>query len=176
MPHVRAPSLPRAQELVNYVATNEDLRPSHGPAHAGSLWLRVILSAVAVTVALTSSLGIRQNGDRPEFLADKLGSAAAAFHVTAAGDAVAITRSGYELRAGGRRVAISSADESGTQWERYERGAVRTTPFGEETVVVDGNVVEQFLTVTEPTTGTRSSTTTRGSPTSSSTTTSARRR
>jgi len=157
MPHVRAPSLPRAQELVNYVATNEDLRPSHGPAHAGSLWLRVILSAVAVTVALTSSLGIRQNGDRPEFLADKLGSAAAApLHVTAAGDAV--------------------ADESGTQWERYERGAVPTTPFGEETVVVDGNVVEQFLTVTEPTTGTRSSTTTRGSPTSSSTTTSARRR
>ena len=48
-------------------------------------------------------------------------------------------------------VAIASADESGAAWQRYAQGAARTTPFGEETVVVDGNVVEQFLTVSERT-------------------------
>ena len=68
-------------------------------------------------------------------------------HVPEAGDRVVVQRSGYELEAGARRLAISSADQSGAQWKGYEKGAARATPFGEETVVIDGNVVEQFLTV-----------------------------
>ena len=42
---------------------------------------------------------------------------------------------------------MSSEDQDGDSWHQFKSGAARSTPFGSETVVVDGNVVEQFLTV-----------------------------
>ena len=158
MADVRAfTSLSRAQDMrVKHVAIDEELRPSNRPAGAGWLAVRAALlalaAAVGLAVTLTGDALLGRETGRPEFLADKLGSSSpASRHVTDAGDRVLLQRSGYELVARAGRVAISSEDESGEAWRRYEQGAARPTPFGEETVVVDGNVVEQFLTVTERT-------------------------
>ena len=138
------------------MATNRDLRPPTAPAPAGWLALRAGLALVAGVAAVAFVAGsalLERGAERPAFLADKLGSsvATAPRHETASGGRVELPRSGYALRTQAGRVAIASADESGARWRSFENGSVRTTPFGEETVVVDGEVVEQFLTVTERT-------------------------
>ncbi len=111
----------------------------------------LVVAAVAGATMVAGS-GLRERGgDQPRFLAKALGSsiATAPERRTSAGHVVRLPRSGYSLETARERVALSSADPAGTTWSQFEGGAMRSTPFGAETVVVDGDVVEQFLTVTE---------------------------
>ncbi len=154
---VRALSLLRARlkPEITHLATNEELRPSKRPAHAGSMPVRavrfILLALVAAIAGGAACLlaGGSPAPKPPAFLASALGTTvtAAPERLTDAGHSVELPRSGYELEAGTNTFALSSEDQDGDSWHQFESGAARSTPFGSETVVLDGDVVEQFLTV-----------------------------
>ena len=157
MPLVRAlsPLRARLKAEKHLLATNEELRPSNRPAHAGMMpvrTLRLILLALVAAVAGGAACLLPSDSATPRppaFLASALGTDVEGTpeRLTDAGEIVSLPRSGYELEAGTDTLALSSEDQDGDSWHQFESGAARSTPFGSETVVLDGNVVEQFLTV-----------------------------
>ncbi|MDX6438217.1 MAG: hypothetical protein QOF45_800, partial [Gaiellaceae bacterium] len=137
------------------MATNEELRPSNRPASAGAVPMRafrlILLAVVAALAAGAASVFPHGSAipQQPAFLAKALGAGVAGTpeRRTNAGQRVSLPRSGYQLEAGTHALTLSSAAPEGNSWHQFEQGAVRSTPFGTETVVVHRNVVEQFLTV-----------------------------
>ena len=138
------------------MATNEELRPSNRPAHAGSTsvrTLRLILLALVAAIAGGAACVLPTGGSTtptpPAFLASALGIGVVGTpeRLTDAGESVNLPRSGYELESGTDTLALSSENQDGDTWHQFKSGAARSTPFGSEAVVLDGNVVEQFLTV-----------------------------
>ena len=115
----------------------------------------IVLALIAALAGGAACLlpGGSQTPRPPAFLASALGTTVAGTpeRLTDAGESVSLPRSGYELQAGTDTLALSSEDQDGDSWHQFEAGATRSTPFGSETVVVDGNVVEQFLTVEQRT-------------------------
>ena len=70
-------------------------------------------------------------------------------YVPATGVKVELGDSGYVVRNPTGTISLASEDAAGGNWNRFERGAVRSTPFGSESVVVTSTRAEQFLTVRE---------------------------
>ena len=104
--------------------------------------LRVILLALVAAIAGGAATLIA-SGDRvaaPVFLHAALG---------AEGGKVELGDSGYVVQNPTGTLSLASEDAAGGEWNRFERGAVRSTPFGSESVVVTSTRAEQFLTVRE---------------------------
>ncbi len=147
MPPVRAlsPLRARLKAEKHLLATNEDLRPSNRPAHAGMMpvrTLRLILLALIAAVAGGAACLLPSDSATPRppaFLASALGADVEGTpeRLTDAGEVVSLPRSGYELEAGTDTLALSSEDQDGDSWHQFESGAARATPFGSETVVLD---------------------------------------
>ena len=139
------------------MAINEELRPSNHPAFAGSILLRSVAAAallITLAVLLVGGAALRGDARDTPFLESALGASleAAPDRRTPAGVRIDLPHSGYKLDAGDKQtLQLTSADATGGTWRHHERGAVRSTPFGAETVVVDGEVVEQFLTISKRT-------------------------
>ena len=70
-------------------------------------------------------------------------------YVPVTGVEVELGDSGYVVRNPTGTISLASEDAAGGNWNRFERGAVRSTPFGSESVVVTSTRTEQFLTVRE---------------------------
>ena len=86
----------------------------------------------------------------PAFLHAALGAQGGkSSYVPATGVKVELGDSGYVVRNPTGTVSLASEDAAGGDWNHFERGAVRSTPFGSETVVVTSTRAEQFLTVRE---------------------------
>ncbi len=114
--------------------------------------LRLVLLALVAALAGTAASLFPSDSPAPTppaFLASALGPDVASTpeRLTDDGHSVSLPRSGYKLEAGVNTFALSSDDQDGDSWHQFESGAARSTPFGSEAVVLDGNVVEQFLTV-----------------------------
>ena len=137
------------------MATNEELRPSNRPAHAGMMpvrTLRLILLALVAAIA-GGAATLLASDDRvaaPTFLRAALGTeGGTSTYVPVIGVEVALGDSGYVVRNPTGTISLASEDATGGNWNRFERGAVRSTPFGSESVVVTSTRAEQFLTVRE---------------------------
>jgi hypothetical protein len=137
------------------LATNEELRPSNRPAHAGAIpvrTLRLVLLAVVAAVAAGAATLIPGGSDNPvaapAFLRAQLGAEGGqSRYAPATGVEVELGDSGYVVQDPTGTVSLASKDGAGGDWNRFERGAVRSTSFGSETVVVTPTRAEQFLTV-----------------------------
>ena len=151
MPHVRAHSLPRAKELRIHLATNEELRPSNRPAHAGSALLLALLTLVAAGAALLAGSTLRDGTRQVAFLDEALG---------ASGRTAPLAKSlptGERFRIRDRALVAETDFGSvalepiglarGAGWTRSEHGVSRSTSFGRRTLVLDGTKAEEFLTV-----------------------------
>ncbi len=157
MPQVRAThtSLPRAKEMRVYnVATNEELRPSNRPAHAGSPWLLPFLGLVAIAAALTLvTLGRHAEHEAhtpARFLNDSLGEERAApLAPVQAGNATARIDAGRLVVQGPQRdrVALEALVGGVPGWQRHAGGEWRATPFGSEAITLGTVDPEHFLTV-----------------------------
>ena len=114
--------------------------------------LRLILLALVAAIAGGAATLIH-SGDHlaaPAFLHAALGTQGGkSSYVPATGVKVELGDSGYVVRNPTGTVSLASEDAAGGEWNRFERGAVRSTPFGSETVVVTSTRAEQFLTVRE---------------------------
>ena len=114
--------------------------------------LRLILLALVAAIAGGAATLIH-SGDHlaaPAFLHAALGAEGGkSSYVPATGVKVELGDSGYVVRNPTGTVSLASEDAAGGNWNRFERGAVRSTPFGSETVVVTSTRAEQFLTVRE---------------------------
>jgi hypothetical protein len=136
------------------VATPEDLRPSNRPADAGSLPVRLLasllLTILATALAVLLAGGAATSVSAPQFVRAPLGSEGGDNrYEPATGIGVELGRSGYAVSGAAGEVRLASEDPAGGDWRHFERGAVRSTAFGTETVVVTANRAEQFLEVAE---------------------------
>jgi hypothetical protein len=57
--------------------------------------------------------------------------------------------SGFKVAHQGTSVSLASREVSGGEWRRFANGVVRHTPFGSETIIVERDQTEQFLTVAQ---------------------------
>ncbi|NUT55882.1 MAG: hypothetical protein HOQ03_07865, partial [Thermoleophilia bacterium] len=139
------------EERVNHVATNEELRPSKRPAHAGSALLLALVALVATAAALLATATLRHEEPQVEFLAQALGTP----NRTAPLQRSLPTGERFRIR---DRALVAEADfgsvalqpiglARGAEWTRSEHGVTRRTPFGSRTLVLDGTTAEEFLTV-----------------------------
>jgi hypothetical protein len=143
------------------VTTSQRVWPSgKRPAFAGRLGvagpippariLALLALAAAVAQMLASATRREAAFPAPSFLTDALGAphaAAPLVRTPARGVEVTIRDAGYEVRRGRASVALTSADAEQQPWTRFARGVSRPTPFGDETIAVDGTRTEEFLTV-----------------------------
>ena len=111
----------------------------------------IVLALVAAIAGGAATLIANDSGDpfaAPAFLRAPLGAEGAdSTYAPTSGVAVELGHSGYVVQNPTGTVSLASKDVAGGDWDRFERGAVRTTPFGSETVVVTSSRTEQFLTV-----------------------------
>ncbi|MBI4172541.1 MAG: Ig-like domain-containing protein, partial [Actinobacteria bacterium] len=136
------------------MARNPELRQFEGPAPAGHPRGRVLVTAAALA-ALVAGLFVLvgPGGERPappSFLAESLGSArdSASLARTPTTDvAVEIRSTGYSVAHTGGRVVLSPVLGSAGAWKRFDGGVARRTSFGTETITVDSERTEQYLTV-----------------------------
>src|SRR4051794_35201560 len=56
-------------------------------------------------------------------------------------------RGGYAIRHGRRAVGVTTLGAGGAAWHSRRGGVTRPTPFGRESILVDGTKTEQYLTV-----------------------------
>ena len=114
--------------------------------------LRLILLALVAAIAGGAATLIA-SGDRvaaPSFLRPTLGAEGGkSSYRPTTGVQVELGDSGYTVRNPTGTISLASEDAAGGDWNRFERGAVRSTPFGSESVVVTSTRTEQFLTVRE---------------------------
>src|SRR5687767_3827087 len=88
----------------------------------------------------------------PGFLSDALGpeeSGAPLERTPAPGIGVRIHTEGYTVTRWGDSVSVVGEDVGGAKWRRHVHGVTRTTDFGAETIIVDGDRTEEFFTVTK---------------------------
>jgi hypothetical protein len=115
--------------------------------------LRGVAGVAGVLFCLLALLGpARETDTLPRFLHEALGppqAAAPLLHHPADGVRVAIKPDHFTVVRGAASVSLAAEGVGNTEWRHFENGATRTTPFGAETVVVDGDKAEQYLTVTE---------------------------
>ena len=120
----------------------------HGPRRTAAIAAAVFGVIVCVAALAVFALGGRGQAASttvdgvPRFLVSPLGSAGAQRlpQVTRAGFAARITRGGFVASSGRGRIALSTA--AAGSWEPYRHGAVRTTWFGREAIVVaPGSIV-----------------------------------
>src|SRR5688500_11375468 len=86
------------------------------------------------------------------FLAKALGSPATQAPLTrevAPHLAVTIGRAGFTVNHHEASVSLAGQYEGTARWQRFENGVSRRTRFGLDTIVVDREKAEQFLTVDE---------------------------
>ena len=62
---------------------------------------------------------------------------------------MAVESDRFSVVRGADSVSLAAVGTGNGEWKHFEDGVTRTAPFGSETVVVDGEKVEQFLTVEE---------------------------
>ena len=109
-----------------------------------------LAAAVFVTIV---QLGAPARSDGPPaFLTGALGASdpqASLVRHSAPGLELAIDGSGFRLRTGSTSVSLETQGAAAGDWHRFENGVSRETPFGAETIVLDGPSVEQFITVRE---------------------------
>ena len=136
------------------VATNEELRPSNRPAHAGSAWLLPFLGLVAIATALalvTLGRHAEHEAHTPaRFLNDSLGAERAApLAPVQAGNATARIDAGRLVVQGPQRdrVALEALVGGAPGWQRHAGGEWRATPFGSEAITLGTDDPEHFLTV-----------------------------
>ena len=134
------------------MAIDEELRPSNRPADAGSLPVRLLASLVLTVLATAFAVlvagGTVTSVSAPAFVRAPLGAEGGdgRFEPTS-GIGVELGRSGYAVHGAAGEAALSTEDAAGGDWRHFERGAVRSTAFGSETVVVTPTRTEQFLSV-----------------------------
>jgi hypothetical protein len=111
------------------------------------------VAAAALAVLLLGASGsVREAPPLPSFLHEALGtpqSAAPLLRRPADGVRVAIDSDRFTVAHGADSVSLTAESNGDAEWRRFENGVTRATPFGAETVVVDGDRTEQYLTVTE---------------------------
>src|SRR5687768_8783502 len=133
------------------MATNEDLRPSKRPAHAGRLPVRtvvVVVLAALLAAALLAGAALKRETPQVEFLQQALGEPVAAAPLTRKPDAntvVQLHENGYSLDRGDISVGLRSTDSGAGGLERRANGVSRRTAFGWEAVTVTPAKTEQFL-------------------------------
>ncbi len=145
----------RAREMrVKHVATNEELRPSNRPAHAGHRWLLPFLGFAAIAAAMCLvTVGRHADHDAhtpARFLNEALGSdRSAPLAPVRAGSATARIDAGRLLVQGPQReqVGLSALVGGSPRWERRANGEWRATPFGSEAITLGTADPEHFLTV-----------------------------
>ena len=135
------------------MATDEELRPSNRPADAGSMPVRLLASRPR------PPRGVRRRRRDPMRQATSSrrlpsstppsGPRAATAASPPRGVKVELGDSGYAVQNATGKAALSSEDAAGGELEALRARAVRSTPFGSETVVVTPTRAEQFLTVRE---------------------------
>ena len=124
-----------------------------GSSMVPALLLVCVISVVAGAAGLFSLTHLRDARDeskRPDFIALQLGAPSKIAplvrrptrHVE-----VSLGRHGTQVRHGDASVQITAEGAGTAAWRRFARGASRQTPFGSETVTIDGARAEEFLTV-----------------------------
>jgi hypothetical protein len=113
-------------------------------------------TVAGVAGALLCSLALlghaREAQAPPGFLHEALGppqADAPLLHHPADGVRVAIKSDRFSVVRGADSVSLAVEAAGNAEWEHFDNGVARTAPFGAETVVVDGEKAEQYLTVTE---------------------------
>ncbi|MGI8605730.1 MAG: hypothetical protein ACR2L0_01030, partial [Gaiellaceae bacterium] len=113
----------------------------------------VLLALIAATffVALQLTGSSERAGTVPEFLASALGSPQAetdaTVHKPAPGVRVDVDPAGYTVRRAGTSVSVTGESTATAGWTAFENGVSRPTPFGHETITVQPDKTELYLTV-----------------------------
>jgi len=110
-----------------------------------------IVACAFLLVVMLVGLG-QLDRSEPGFLSDALGpeeSGAPLERTPAPGIGVRIHTEGYTVARWGDSVSVVGEDVGGAKWRRHVHGVTRTTDFGAETIIVDGDRTEEFLTVTK---------------------------
>ncbi|HLM33785.1 MAG TPA: hypothetical protein VK285_06915, partial [Gaiellaceae bacterium] len=139
------------------------LRPTgRRPAPAGRLasaWsptsesVIVLLALIATTFFATLQLtgSSERVASIPEFLTSALGSPQgetdATVHKPAPGVQVDVDPAGYTVHRAGASVSVTGEGAGTAGWSAFENGATRRTPFGHETITVQPDKTELYLTV-----------------------------
>ena len=111
--------------------------------------------AAGTAAIVTTVAGPQVSHEAPVFLKEQLGARVAdpvqatvsIVRAPAKDVKVTIAPSGFVMKAEAAQVHLRSADAAGGAWTAHDNGAVRATPFGNETVIVGKDFTEQFLTV-----------------------------
>ena len=149
------PLYARTRNQNSHMTTNEELRPSNRPAHAGRLPLRIVLIAAARSArrsCIPRKCRAAPGNAQVEFLQQALGEPAAAAPLTRTPDADTVVRlhqNGYSLDRGAVSVGLRSIDSGSGGLDRHTNGVSRRTAYGWEAVTVTPAKTEQFLTVVE---------------------------
>ena len=137
-------------------------RTGRRPAPAGrpaSAWsptsesVIVLLALIAATffAALQLTGSSERVASVPEFLASALGSPQgetdATVHKPAPGVQVDVDQAGYTVRRAGASVSVTGEGSGTAGWTAFENGASRRTPFGHETITIQPDKTELYLTV-----------------------------
>ena len=111
----------------------------------------VALIAATFFAALQLTGSSERVASVPEFLASALGSpqgeTGATVHKPAPGVQVDVDRAGYTVRRAGASVSVTGEGTGTAGWTAFENGASRRTPFGHETITVQPDKTELYLTV-----------------------------
>ena len=137
-------------------------RSGRRPAPAGrpaSAWsptsesVIVLLALIAATffAALQLTGSSERVASVPEFLASALGSPQgetdATVHKPAPGVQVDVDQAGYTVHRAGASVSVTGEGSGTAGWAAFENGASRRTPFGHETITIQPDKTELYLTV-----------------------------
>ena len=118
-----------------------------------SLRRGTVAGVAGVLLCFLALLGpAREAHTLPGFLHEALGppqADAPLLHHPADGVRVAIKSDRFSVVRGADSVSLAAEGTGNAEWKHFEDGVSRTAPFGAETVVVDGEKAEQFLTVAE---------------------------
>jgi hypothetical protein len=113
----------------------------------------IVAALAAVLLSLLALLAPAREADTlPGFLHEALGppqADAPLLHHPADGVRVAVKSDRFSVVRGSDSVSLAVDGTGNAEWKHFENGVTRSTPFGAETVVVDADKTEQYLTVTE---------------------------
>ena len=137
-------------------------RSGRRPATAGRLasaWsptsesVVVLLALIAATffAALQLTGSSERVASIPDFLTSALGSPQgetdATVHKPAPGVQVNVDPAGYTVHRAGASVSVTGEGSGTAGWTAFENGASRRTPFGHETITIQPDKTELYLTV-----------------------------
>jgi hypothetical protein len=112
-----------------------------------------VAGVAGVLLCFLALLGPAREADTlPGFLHEALGppqADAPLLHHPADGVRVAVKSDRFSVVRGADSVSLAAEGTGNAEWKHFEDGVTRTAPFGAETVVVDGDKAEQYLTVTQ---------------------------